>query len=212
MNDTSPVVANLQSQWHTLTDLDRARAVSAIQRSGIQTREIAFHLNCSESLLRHLLTALQAPPEDRYLGRRGKISTNELARRTRAAGTRRAAKHREAREFERTQAALQGCKTICDWLQSEGLSNSDGGQIVDEAQRQLANTELTSTFPKVTTQPDMPTGQIIQSCQPTGANFSGLSSIVWFGTWLAIWSYYSMTDPRVRSQAIDLALNEQIKR
>ncbi len=122
----------------TLTDLDCARAICAIQLSGILTREIAFHLDCSESLLRPLLTALQAPPEDRHLTHRGKISTNELARRARAGGTRRTAKHREAREFERTQAALQGCKfrfTVHSSRRVEagftaGQVSSDGGALL----------------------------------------------------------------------------------
>jgi hypothetical protein len=103
----SPAIAALQSQWHTLHDLDRAKAVLAINKSGVSTREIALHLHLSESLLRHLLTALQAPPEDRSLARQGRMSTNEVVRRARTAGIRSTARHREAREFERTQASIQ---------------------------------------------------------------------------------------------------------
>jgi hypothetical protein len=51
MNNASPAVADLQSKWHTLNDLDRARAVSAIQLAGTQIYRIAFCLNCSESML-----------------------------------------------------------------------------------------------------------------------------------------------------------------
>ena len=43
--------------------------------------KVAAQLQFSESLLRHLLLALQAPACDRDLARQGKISTNELARR-----------------------------------------------------------------------------------------------------------------------------------
>jgi hypothetical protein len=41
----------------------------------------------------------------RLLAREGKISTNELARRARAAGIKSAASQYEAREFERTKAS-----------------------------------------------------------------------------------------------------------
>jgi transposase-like protein len=95
MTDISPAVAKLQSGWHSLPDLDRAHAVHAIKRAGISTREIALHLNVSESLLRHLLHALQAPIEDRFLAQKRRNSTNELVRRARAEGIRRSNMHRE---------------------------------------------------------------------------------------------------------------------
>lgn len=109
MKNISTTIADLQAQWHTLTDLDRAKAVCNIWWSGTPIHEIASHLNCSETLLRHLLTALQAPLADRELAQRGMISTNELVRRSRTSGARRAARHREAQEFERTQEALHRC-------------------------------------------------------------------------------------------------------
>ena len=89
MTTTSFSVADLQSQWHKLPDLDRARAVYEIKQSGVSTRQIALQLHLSESLLRHLLSALLAPREDRFLASQGKISTNELVRRHKAAGIRR---------------------------------------------------------------------------------------------------------------------------
>src|ERR1035437_10183374 len=100
MTDISPAVAKLQSGWHPPPDLDRARAVHAIKQSGVSTRQIALQLHVSESLLRHLLQALQAPIEDRYLAHQGKISTNELVRRARAAGIRRTGMHRESLQLE----------------------------------------------------------------------------------------------------------------
>src|SRR5664279_3866607 len=138
MTDTSPAVAKLQSEWHSLPDLDRARAVCAIKQSGVSTRAIALQLHVSESLLRHLLQALQAPIEDRFNAQKRNTSTNELARKAKAAGIRRSSMHREALEFERTQASLKGCRAICDWLAEEGVPGSYGEQIVDEARRQLA--------------------------------------------------------------------------
>jgi transposase-like protein len=100
MINPSSAVAELQSHWHALPDLDRARAVGAINQSGISLRKIAKHLNCSDSLLRRLLKSLAAPPEDLSLARQGTISTNELVRRSKAAGIRRSSMHREAQAVQ----------------------------------------------------------------------------------------------------------------
>jgi integrase len=87
MNTSRSAIADLQAKWHILHDLDRGRAVYAIQQDGTSIREIARTINCGESLLRRLLLAIQAPVEDRSLARQGKITTNELVRRAKAAGT-----------------------------------------------------------------------------------------------------------------------------
>jgi AraC-like DNA-binding protein len=211
MTDISAAISNLQSQWHTLPDLDRARTVHAIHQSG-SLRSLAEALNCSPSLLSHLLTAMQAPPEDRFLARQGTISTNEVVRRARATGIRRTSMHREAREFERTQEALKGCRTICDWLRSECIQGPGGEQIVEQARRLLAIAEQTGQFSRDAATADMPTTTIIEMCRPAEPKADAISPVAWFGGWLARWVYYAMTDPRVRDNAIDLAFNEQFKR
>jgi hypothetical protein len=81
MTDTGSAIADLQSHWHALCDLDRARAVQSIHQDGMSLRALAPQLNCSPSLLSHLLWAAQAPTEDRELARCGEMSTRELARR-----------------------------------------------------------------------------------------------------------------------------------
>ena len=63
------LIHQLQTNWAKLGDLDRAKAVKTIHRSGMSIRHIATQLNCSDALLRHLLTALEAPIEDRVLAR-----------------------------------------------------------------------------------------------------------------------------------------------
>jgi transposase-like protein len=211
MSNPSSAAAGLQSQWHTLHDLDRARAVNAIHQAGTSLRELAKTLNCSDSLLRRLLAALQAPLADRLLLRQGKISTNELVRCSKAAGIRRSSMHRETREFERTQASRQACRTICGWLAAEQMSGPYCEQIVDEARRQLAIAGMTGKFPKDAAPPDMPAEEIIQCCRPPQAGINELSSTAWFGAWLARWTYYAFTDTTVRDTALDLALEEQFR-
>jgi len=212
MTDTSPAVAKLQSEWHSLPDLDRARAVYAIKQSGVSTRAIALQLHVSESLLRHLLHALQAPIEDRFLAKKRKTSTNELVRKARAAGIRRSSKHREALEFERTQASLRGCRAICDWLVKEDIPGSYGEQIVEEARRKLALAEEGKRLPRDAAPPDMPTAMIIQRCRPAEPKTDAISFVAWFAHWLALWAAYSMTDSWVRYNAIELALEKQFRR
>ncbi len=63
-------------------------------------------LNCSPSLLTHLLQAGQAPLEDRALARQGVLSTRALVRRAKAVGIRRTALHREEIAYEREQLAM----------------------------------------------------------------------------------------------------------
>ena len=212
MPTTSSAVADLQSQWHTLHDLDRARAVHAIHQDGASLRELANALNCSDSLLRHLLTALQAPPADRSLARQGKISTNELVRRSEAAGIRRSSMHREAREFERTQASRQACRTICNWLGAEQMSGPYGEQIVNGARHLFAKAEQDGKFPKAAAPTDMPTAEIIKRCRPAELKTDAISFVARHAWWLARWAYYAFTDTSVRDTALDLALDIQISK
>jgi len=66
--------------WFGFSDLDRASAILAIHQSGISIRKIAAQLQLSESLLRHLVQALQAPSSDRDLaGRARSRPTNSHA-------------------------------------------------------------------------------------------------------------------------------------
>lgn len=146
MSDTSEAIFDLQSKWDTLCDLDRAWAVRAVHQTGTSLRELAKALKRSPSLLRHLIEALGAPPEDQFLARQGKLSTNQLVRRARAAGIGRAAKQREALELERTQASLKGCRAICDWLEHEEISGQFGAQIINEARRTLSIAEQNNTL------------------------------------------------------------------
>lgn len=89
---STPSITRLQVDWHRSSDLERARAVHTIKQSGVSIRKIAAELQVSESLLRHLLHALQAPSSDRVLAKQGEITTNELVRRAKAAGLRRDAR------------------------------------------------------------------------------------------------------------------------
>ncbi len=205
-------VADLQGKWHTLPDLDRARAVYNIHQAGVSLRALAKDLNCSPSLLRHLLVALQAPATDRALARDGRISTRELARRARATGIRRAARHQEALELDRERAALVGRQAIFDWLAAENIFSSYGEQIIDEARWKLAIAERDHARPRGAAPPDMPITDIIQRCRPAQPKTDAISFVAWYAYWLTLWAFYAMPDTLVRLPALDLALKTLGKR
>jgi lambda repressor-like predicted transcriptional regulator len=107
MTNTSFAIVDLQSRWHTLDDLNRAQAIKVIHQSGVSLRNLASRLNCSPSLLTHLLQAAQAPIEDQVLAGQGALSTRALWRAAKAVGTWRIALHPEEIAFERERAAVQ---------------------------------------------------------------------------------------------------------
>src|SRR5215469_12696062 len=78
-------LAELRDQWHQLRDIDRALAVHKLHKAGTSLRALAKALGRSESLLRNLNLAAQAPVADRILARQGKISTRKLVRRAKQA-------------------------------------------------------------------------------------------------------------------------------
>lgn len=209
--ETSPAVADLQNKWSTLNELDRARAVNAIHQAGTSLRSLAKALKCSPSLLRRLLDLLKAPLEDQLLARQGKISSNELVRRSKTAGTLRAARDREVLERKCTAAAQQGCKDICEWLKKENIAEVTGENIVEEARLQLARTEEEGKLPQSAAPPDMPVAEIIRRLRPVEPRPHEISKVGWYAFWLACWTINAMPDSAVRDKALNLALDVQIK-
>jgi transposase-like protein len=200
-------IADLQINWDQFNDVDRARAVHQFHQSGVSLRELAKALNCSASLLRQLDQAPQAPPLDQMLARRGEISTRELVRRSRAAKLQCAAKERQADERKRMQAAQQGSKTICDWLEEEKLWPSHGEAIVDETRMILFQAEQHGTLPQgPPPPPGTPVKEIIRRCRPKPETVES-SDVARYAHWLAVWAYYSFPDTMVRDRALNLALD-----
>jgi transposase-like protein len=146
-SSTPDAIHQLKRAWGELADLDRAQAVFKIKRSGTSIRQIARQIGKSESLLRHLLKALDAPAADRAAARQGNLSTNELIRRTKAEAKRLSAQRREADERVRGRNATQGAKLICDWLQEIGMVGTHGEQIVDEARQIMIRAIYAGSLP-----------------------------------------------------------------
>jgi transposase-like protein len=149
MENTSSI-AQLQSDWFRFSDLDRASAVLAITQSGISIRKVAAQLHLSESLLRHLLQALQAPACDRDLARQGKMSTNELVRRGKAAGHRRSPHHRETSALDRDRETRIATDLICNWLLTTQLYGPAREAIVKEVRHKFLGMTQAGLHPSVT--------------------------------------------------------------
>jgi hypothetical protein len=140
------------------------------------------------------------------------ISTNELVRRARSTSTRRASMHREAREFERTQASLEACEVICGWLAAEDISKPYCIQIVNEARRVLEIAAANETLPRYSAPLDMPVADLIQQCRPPQDTFEELGTVAWFARWLAIWACYAFTDIKLRDKALGHTIDKQCGR
>jgi lambda repressor-like predicted transcriptional regulator len=212
MDSTSSTIAKLKTKWPNLHDLHRAKAVRNLKRSGTSNRQLAEQLEVAESGIRRLLKALDAPAEDRLLASQGKISMNELLRRGKAVETRLVAKKLEAKEFNRKEASVVGCKAICNWLRSEGIPGSYGEQIICAAQRQLAIEEENNWFPTKAPPPGMSTVEIVQRCRPAGLKNDEVDPSGRLAKWLVLWAFFSMPDSSVRYNALEQAYEKQFKR
>jgi hypothetical protein len=206
MINISEAIADLQAQWHILLDLDRAEAVLNIHQSGVSLRRLAKALNCSEALLRHLLLARDASPEELVLARQGQISTWELARRSAAKRAARPSVHPEISEFEMTNAAIMGCETVRRWFAEQSLDNSYGVQVIRDARLLLANAEKARKLPPGKAPNGLTHDEIIRQCQPVEPKTHNAEVISWYARWLAIWAFYAIPNARAREQALDLAM------
>jgi hypothetical protein len=205
-------VAQLQVDWIKLSDLDRAKAIRAIKQSGHSIRKIASVLHISESLLRHLLIALQAPIEDRVLAHQGKISTNELVRRAKAAGLERIARHREVLALERTKSSRKAARLICNWIADTDIYGPDGERIIDDVRREFDLREVDGSLPPPPVNLELPLAELIQRCRPKWSPDNNASSVTWYTQWLCRWAFFAFPDEDIRDSALDLALERQWRR
>ena len=206
----APSISQLQLDWFKLSDLDRARAVLTIKQSGISTRKVADQLQLSEALLRHLLQALQAPASDQVLAREGKISTNELVRRAKAACLRPCAQQREEIALERTLEPGKATDLICDWILQTQLFGPAREMIVKEAQREFLAMREAGLRPSLAAPSGMPVSQIIERVKPPTDN--RIDIVAWFAQWLCRWSFFAFPDEHIRDTALDLARQRQLRK
>jgi len=205
----TPSIAQLQLDWTNLHDLDRAATVRSLNESGLSIRKIASSLNKSESSLRRLLIALDAPAEDRLLARQGKISTNELVRRSEAAELKRDARAREETVRRQEEQAVKASVRICRWLRAECICGGNAEQVIEEVRRELYMTERQGRLKQPMKKANASIARIIELSKPKFAMGENAEFITWYAAWLFRWALSSFVDPVVRDKALDLAVQKQ---
>jgi hypothetical protein len=209
MTNTSSI-AQLQSDWFKFSDLDRAGAVLAIKKTGISIRSIATQLHLSESLLRHLLQALQASASDQDLARQGKISTNELVRRGKAGM--RPAKHHRTLAIDRDRETHEAADLIWDWLLQTELFGPAREAIVKEGQRKFLIMKEAGLHPSAIARRGTSFSQIIERTEPAPLTDDSVDLVAWFGQWLCQWSFLAFPDEATRDTALEFARQMQAER
>jgi len=208
MTDTSFAIADLQSRWHILHDLDRAQAIKSIHQAGVSLRKLASFLNCSSSLLTHLLQAGQARLEDRVLARRGELSTRALVRRARATGTRRTALHREAIALDIEQTAIQDSRSILNWLAEQDVTDADREQIIKRARLYVSLVEGIFPLSPVAMSACIPADKTVRVQWPVQSDLAETGLVAGFARQLAHWALDGVSDPQIRQRAFELAHDE----
>jgi hypothetical protein len=170
-------------------------------------RAIAKELNSSETRLRYLLEAADAPPLDRISARLEGLSTRELVRRSKQAKSKVKAKEKEMLEAKQKTDAIEASKKICDWLKTFA-KKAYGETIIDEARRHLEEARLNRQIPQNVKRPNLPLSEIIEKCRPTPCK--DIADEAWLAAWLGHWTFIAFPDARVRDMALNLALDKQI--
>jgi hypothetical protein len=205
-------ITDLRDRWEQLKDVDRAVAVYKIHEAGTSFRCLAQDLNCSESLLRQLNNAAQAPALDRILARRKKISTRELVRRGRSEKELQAKTARESLERQRKQDSEKVCDAISDFLAREDWSPQYGEQLIDEARRYLAFAEAAQLVPKDPFPPlCLPLVEVLKRLWPPSDSDDATDFNI-RAECLVKFVVAALPDSMSRHRALQLALQTQIAR
>jgi hypothetical protein len=206
----NPPIAQLQSDWFGFSDLDRATAIRAIHQTGVSIRSIAAQLHFSEALLRHLLQTLLASASDQALARKGKISTNELARRAKAGL--RPTKHHQSLTIDRDREIRIAADHTCDWLLQTQLFGPAREMIVKEVQRKFRMMKEAGLHPAAVARHNPAVSKIIVHTKPPVHVEESVDIVAWFAQWLCKWSFSAFPDKDIRDSALDLALQMQTGR
>jgi hypothetical protein len=204
---SSPSITQLQSDWFSFSDLDRAKGVLAIKETGISVRSIAAQLHLSEALLRHLLKALLASARDQGLASQGTISTNELVRRSEVGLS--GAKHDGEPTSDRGRESRTAADLICHWLLQTELIRPAREMIVKEVQRKFLLMKDAGLHSSAVAPPDTPIHQIIRLTKPPAMTDDRIDVVSWLADWLCKWCFFAFPDEDVRNCGLSLALEKQ---
>ena len=140
---------------------------------------------------------------------RGKISTNELARRAKAAGHRSVKRH-ETLTIDRDREVRKAADLICDWVLQTTLFGPARKMIVEEVRRKFRNMKEAGLHPSAAAPHDTPVSKIIERTEP--ALDDRIDITAWFAQWLCKWCFFAFPDQEIRDDALDLAFQKQLMR
>jgi hypothetical protein len=203
------MIEKLAHDWNQLSDIDRALSLTEIKKSGLSSRRIATMLGRNESLIRRLLILLSAPAADLAAARQGRLSTNKLLRRARAQIQRQAARQQADRQQEHQRQTAEAAQLISNWLNQTELYGPACEDIVNEVRWEFAAREAGGARPappKVNVALD----EIIRRSKP--AEDPEIDIVAWYAQWLCGWTFFAFSNPDIRDQALDLALQQQCRR
>jgi hypothetical protein len=210
----SQTISRLKSTWKKLTGVDRAQAVFDIRKNfNISNRKIAPRIGYSESYLRHLNWCLQASAEDQELGRRGEISTRELANRGKAGKKRHLEPPPEVVEALRVESADEGADLICNWVLKVSLCGPDRVRIIKDVLDEKLAMEWCRSRVALPDHAALPVTELIQRYKPKrqldrnrNSIDQNLTLLTEYAKWLDRWSFFAFKNPAVRDGALKQAL------
>ena len=202
-------ISQLQARWHTLSDFERARAIRPIIRAGLSRRNLASALGTSEATIRQLLLVLEADPADQALFRQDKISRNELIHRAKKLQMERDARQKQSEQQLREAEAIDGCRTILNWLAADDSRCGDAFRIIEDVRWRLDDAERGNALPRERAPKGMSVDEIIRRCQPDPNAYE--YSLTFHSVWMFLWTFFLMPDRWVQWTALDQAL-ERVSR
>ena len=210
MSDLHHAVTELKKAWSDLDDMDRAVRITQILDAGVGRRALARAVGCSEGLIRQLRIAADATNDEKQQARRGELSTRQLIEKVLARRKEQEAIDRSNLKSEHQLAAQQAATTIVNWLLAELPSAAE--QVLDEANRLLADAERAGKLPTKRAPDGMPVADIIAHLRPKnllddkpGDIYVADIPLGRYGTWLCHWAFFAFPQPELRHEALRLA-------
>jgi hypothetical protein len=151
------------------------------------------------------LIALDAPVEDRVSARLGKLSTNELVRRSKSARVKRAERNREKIALEQEKQTQKTVSLIRGWIDSNHLAGCEGERIIDLVRHELFWAEQEGRIKPDHKPIELPTERIIELCKPKLPIGDNAETTSWYAEWLSHWVLWAF-EPIVRDNALDQVL------
>ena len=103
----------------------------------------------------------------------------------------------------------EGYQAITNWFDEQKVASTDREQVIEQACLYLASADMPDLGSLGAYLPDIPLDEVIRLFRPAHIENDGNRSVARFAEWLALWTLHGVLDDRVRTRALDLALDER---